>query len=93
MEKYKESIYNNYKNNLVQKFFEIIPIFYPGNIIKIIWDAVVLFASLIIIFVLTVRVSFGRDDMIISNVYIFLILMIQVCDMVVSMNTGYYLKG
>ena len=72
----------------------MIPIFQPGNIFKIIWDTLVLFASLIIIFLMTIRISFGSDDgMIISDSYIFFILMLQVFDMIINMNTGLYLKG
>lgn len=50
--------------------------------------------SLIIIFVISIRISFGNDDqMLIPDNYILILLMLQAFDMLISMNTGFYLKG
>ena len=51
---------NNCKN--ISLICDLVPVFQPESNFKIFWDAIILIVSLFLMFVLTMRISFGIDN-------------------------------
>ena len=90
----QKKIQNFYRDSLLEKTLKLIPVFSPFHAGKMIWDIIILFCLISLLFIYLLQFAFGFSSSKAINTYFTTTCQLMVYfDILVNLNTGIYHNG